>query len=583
MRKDKGGMTYLMQLAGKNKRLLYIAGGFSILSGLCAFIPFVMVYQTLVALFNDTLNTQTIMNYGFIAAGAIILKFLFMILGLGSSHIGAFNVLYTVRIELMKHISKINLGFYTKNTSGEVKKVVIEDVERIENFLAHQIPDLVTAIVVPVLIFIYMCTMNIIMAFAMLLPVILGSIIQGITMKRVGPQMPIYHRLLAKMNSAIMQFINGMPEMKSFNMTTKSFKEYATAVKDYDTFWHSCTKAMGYPYTIFAVMTQSGIFFTLPIGGYLFLQGELSLSAYLFFMIMSLVFLTMLTNLVNFAQTYSQISTGVNHIKEIMSIPETKTNDLLFSDNEDYSIVFKEVSFGYEEKEVIADVSIEIPQGTLTAFVGASGAGKSTAAQLIPKFWEVTKGSISIGNLNINDIKEEDLMNHVSFVFQETFMLNDTIYENIAIGKKDCSVEQVETAAKAAQIHDFINKLPKGYQTLLGESGIKMSGGEKQRICIARAILKDSPIIIFDEATSYTDIENEHKIQLALNHLLVGKTTVMIAHRLHTIKNADQICVFDKGTVVESGTHSQLIDKNGTYAHMWDTYIGTNNGGHENV
>lgn len=213
-----------------------------------------------------------------------------------------------------------------------------------------------------------------------------------------------------------------------------------------------------------------------------------------------------------------------------------------------------------------------MPAGSLTAFVGASGAGKTTAAQLIPKFWEVTNGSISISGTNIKELKNENLMQLVSFVFQETFMLDDTIYENIAIGKPNASKDDIEEAAKAAQIHDFILSLPNGYQTRIGEEGVKMSGGEKQRICIARAILKNAPIIVFDEATSYTDIENEYKIQLALAELLRGKTTIMIAHRLHTIIQADQICVFEKGHIIEKGTHFELLKQEGQYSKMWQAY-----------
>lgn len=233
------------------------------------------------------------------------------------------------------------------------------------------------------------------------------------------------------------------------------------------------------------------------------------------------------------------------------------------------------MSFRYNKTEVLKDINIDLPCGNLTAFVGASGAGKTTAAQLIPKFWEVTGGAISIDGKNIQELKNENLMDLVSFVFQETFMLNDSIYENIAIGSKTATRQQVEDAARAAQIHDFIVSLPGGYDTKLGEEGVKMSGGEKQRICIARAILKNAPIIVFDEATSYTDIENEHKIQLALGNLLNGKTTIMIAHRLHTIVEADQICVFDKGRVAEVGTHAQLLDRQGLYSRMWQTYTKT--------
>ena len=255
-----------------------------------------------------------------------------------------------------------------------------------------------------------------------------------------------------------------------------------------------------------------------------------------------------------------------------MELPCTIEGPEELAKTQEHCVSFEHVTFKYDKKDVLQDVSLTLPAGSITAFVGPSGAGKTTAAQLIPKFWDVTNGAIKIDGINISQLKTENLMELVSFVFQETFMLNDSIYQNIAIGNRSATREQVEAAASAAQIHDFIMSLPSGYDTKLGEKGVKLSGGEKQRVCIARAILKDAPIIVFDEATSYTDIENEHKIQLALANLLKGKTTVMIAHRLHTIVGADQICVFHQGHIEEIGTHQQLLLSKGRYSKMWDSY-----------
>ena len=320
------------------------------------------------------------------------------------------------------------------------------------------------------------------------------------------------------------------------------------------------------------VVIESGIFFTLPIGGLLYLKGNLKLEAYIFFIIMSIVFLSSYNNLLNFAQIFSQISSGLEQIKKLMDIPEQKSGKQELSVTQQHTIQFENVSFAYEKKEVLKNINLTIPNGSFTAFVGASGAGKTTIAQLIPRFWDISKGNIRIDGKEVKDISVNNLMDMISFVFQDAFMLNDTVYQNIAIGKSNCTLEDVERAAKSAQIHDFILSLPNGYETILGETGIKLSGGERQRICIARAILKDAPIIIFDEATSFTDVENEHKIQLALEELLKGKTTIMIAHRLHTIVQADCICVFEQGELKEKGTHTELLEKQGLYAKMWNTY-----------
>jgi len=573
--KSQSSLGYLFTLAGKNKFLLLISALFSILSSLCSFIPFLMVYNVFSFLFTKNTDTQLALKYGKIAALAIGGKFFFLIISGIFSHIGAFNTLYKVRNALSQHIAKVNLGFFTNNTLGEIKKVIIEDVERIEKFLAHQIPDLVAAIFSPIIVFGYLLTLNIPMSLAILTPAILGIILQGIAMKIAGSQMPIYHHLLEKLNSTIIQFINGMPVMKAYNMTAESYENYSNTIREYNAFWKDCTKKQGYTYGVFITLVESGILFVLPLGGYLFFNNNLDGQTYLFFMIMSMVFLTSLLNLINFGYSFLQILSGVDHIKSIMTIKEESSGLIEIEKTQVESLTFNDVTFGYEERDILKNIDLTLPSGTLTAFVGASGAGKTTAAQLIPKFWEIHKGNIQINDHNINEIKSSNLMDLISFVFQETFILNDTIYENIAIGNQGRFKESVEEAAKAAQIHDFILSLPEGYNTLLGENGIKLSGGEQQRICIARAILKDSPIIIFDEATSYTDIENEYKIQLALENLLKGKTTIMIAHRLHTIINADKICVFDKGEIVESGTHNELLSKNGFYSHMWKTYTHT--------
>lgn len=574
-KKSASGIGYLLRLAGKQKLFILLSAIFSVCSALCTIVPFVMVYKVLLFLFHGGANTSEAISYGVTAALAIVGKFAFAIISGIFSHLGAFNTLYNVRVTISRHIANVNLGFFTNNTSGEIKKVIIEDVERVEKFLAHQIPDLTAAIFVPIIVFAYLLTLSVPMALCILIPIVLGAVLQFIAMGITGRSMPTYHRLLGKLNSTIMQFINGMPVMKTYNMTAEGYKAYADTVTEYNKFWKGCTRDQGYTYGIFVALVESGILFALPLGGYFYLQGSLPVESYLFFMIMSMVFLSSLLNLLNFAMMFSQISGGMNRIKKITDLPLTVEGKTTLSKQRQHTVAFENVTFSYDTNEVLTDVSIDLPAGSLTAFVGASGAGKTTAAQLIPKFWEVTGGRISIDGKNINDLETANLMDLVSFVFQETFMLNDTIYNNIAIGSKTATKEQVEAAAKAAQIHDFICSLPDGYQTLIGESGVKMSGGEKQRVCIARAILKDAPIIVFDEATSFTDAENEHKIQLALTELLQGKTTIMIAHRLHTIIGADQICVFDKGRIVETGTHHDLVKKSGAYSHMWQTYTRT--------
>lgn len=569
---EKVKTSYLFRLAENNKKTLYIAVAFSILSGLMTFIPYVMLFRTILFLFEDNRDIRTAMQYGVIALAAIVLRFVFQAVSMALTHIGAYNLLYIVRKKLCRHIGEIELGYFTDNSTGKIKKILMEDVERLENFFAHQIPDITVAIVVPAVVLIYLFSLNPIMALVLLVPIVITFLVQAIELKIAQPAMEEYPEILGRCNSAIMQYVNGMPVMKAYNLTADSYDDYSKAVTDYQKLWKRVAKVLAPMSGFSKVVIESGIFFTLPIGGLLYLGGRLELGSYLFFIIMSIVFLSSLNNLLNFAQIFSQISAGLEQVKEIMDIPAIKTEEQRLPVSALHSVSFENVSFSYGENEVLKNINIEMKGGSLTAFVGASGAGKTTAAQLIPRFWDVSKGAIKIDGTDIRELATDNLMDMVSFVFQEAFMLNDTIYQNIAIGNPDCTKEDVERAAKAAQIHEFIQALPDGYQTNIGGSGIKMSGGERQRVCIARAILKNAPIIVFDEATSFTDGENEHKIQLALGELLKGKTTIMIAHRLHTIVNADQICVFDGGEIKEKGTHDELIAKCGLYEKMWNTY-----------
>lgn len=576
-RKKKAlGLGYLLALAGRRKSGLIVAVGCSVLSGLFTFVPYLMIFRTILLLFSETPNGSMVFTYGLIAAGAIIFRFTCHAVSLALTHVGAYHTLYEVRRQICDHLGKIHLGFFTDNSTGEVKKVLMEDVDRLEQFLAHQLPDIVVAVVVPVVVLCYLFTVNIWMSLALLATVILIVILMGVELSVSKKRMNRFYEIAGRQSAVIMQFIVGMPVMKTYNLTADSYRTYSDTVSDYQKAWWDAAKQVMPIASFITVLVESGLIVTLPLGGLLYLRGSLELAAYLFFLIMGMVFLTSYSNLMNFAQIFIQISAGITRIGQIMDVPEAHVGSRKLESSKSHSLTFNHISFAYKNKEVLHDVSIDMPAGSLTAFVGVSGAGKSTAAQLIPRFWDVSDGAIKIDGYNLSDYSMEDLMDTVSFVFQDSFLLDDTIYANIAVGRPGCARIEVENAAQAAQIHDFICSLPQGYDTDLGSAGVKMSGGERQRVCIARAILKNAPIIVFDEATSFTDLENEHKIQLALNELLQGKTTIMIAHRLHTIIHADQICVFEEGEVMERGTHPELVAKNGRYAAMWRTYIEEN-------
>lgn len=574
-KREKVGIKYLLSLAGRqNKRKIYISVGMSILSGLISFVPYVGIFKCVAAVFQKSKDNREMITWGIIALVSIVLRFLFQGISLALSHVGAYDVLYSVRKRLCNHIGKINLGFFTDNSIGEIKRVLMEDVERLEIFLAHQLPDVVSAIVVPITVLIFLFTVNVPMTLLLIVPIILTFCLQALELlvaKDVIAEIP---NIVGRLNAGIMQFISGMTVMKTYNLTADSYKSFRDAVVGYDEVWEDTAKKIAPIGGVLKCVIESGVLFTMPLGGYLYLKGNLGLEDYIFFMVMGIVFLSSFNNILNFAQIFSQISSGIERVREVMEIDEITGGEVEIPHREGLEIAFQSVDFSYKdtEKNVLEDISVVLPKGKLTAFVGESGAGKSTAAQLIPRFWDVNRGNIYIDGIDIRELSVKNLMDHMSFVFQEAFVLNDTVYANIVIGKENATREEVYAAAKAAQIHDFIMSLPDGYDTRMGAEGVKFSGGERQRLCIARAILKDAPVIVFDEATSFTDGENEHKIQLALNKLLEGKTTIMVAHRLHTIVDAEKICVFKKGRIVEEGTHKELLDKNGEYARLWMRY-----------
>lgn len=571
--KKESNLSYLLYLAGGEKVKLLLSVILSVISSILAFAPFIIIYKMIMILFEGNVVYKEVVNLAILATIIILLRIVFFVASGAFSHVAAFNILYNIRMKIIKHMGNLNLGFFTNKTSGELKKIINEDIEKMENFLAHHIPDISAAVVAPLIMFIYLFYLNYKMALVLLIPIVIGMVAQRMMFKGFQKRMAHYFNLLENMNSSIVQFIQGISIMKAFNVSSLSFERYRKSIEEYADYWKEITNTNSQSYSIFLVIMDSGLLFTIPLGGYFYVNSDIDLGTYLLFIVISMGFFNSFKTLLELGSNFSMIFEGVKKVKDILDMPKQKSGTYLLDKNKSYDIEIKNVTFKYEDKDVLKNINTKLEKGTINAFVGASGAGKTTLAQLIGRFWDVNNGDILIDNKNIKDISMENLMESVAFVFQDIFMLNDTIYENIKMGNETVTKEGVVKAAKKAQIHDFIITLPNGYETKIGEDGIKLSGGEKQRVSIARAILKDAPIIIFDEATSFSDIENERKIQIALENMLKGKTTIMIAHRLHTIKNVDKIVVFDKGEIKEEGNHNKLLSKNRLYKDMWETYI----------
>ena len=564
-------LKFLLKLSGQHKIKLIIAALLSIISTTLSAIPYILVYKIILELFNDKIDYRNIQSLVFKAIFFIILGVAARILSGIFSHISAFNILYKIRIDLIEHMSGLNMGFFKKSMTGKLKKIINEDVEKLENFIAHQIPDLSSAFVTPLIFFGIMLYFNWKLSLVLFIPVILGILAQSGMFKNYMGKVDHFYKLVAKLNSTIMEYINAMNVMKAFNLTAKSFKDYRDNTQEYADYWVELTELAVPYYSAFLCLVDTGMLFIIPIGGIMLLNSRITIPVYILFLLMSTIFLNSLKSLFELSQNLSFLLKGMEKIIEIFDEKEQTSGNIKFPQNFSQGLKYENITFAYNKAKVINDFTLNIKAGTTTALVGPSGSGKTTIGLLAGRFWDTDEGKITIDGINIKDISYESLMDNVSFVFQDTFMLHDTIYENILMGK-NYTLDEVENAAKKAQIHDFIMSLPDKYETKIGEGGIKLSGGEKQRISIARAILKNTPIVILDEVTSYSDIENEAKIQSALKTLLKGKTALIIAHRLYTIKNADNIVFMNKGKIMEQGTHDELLKNRADYWHLWSLY-----------
>ena len=580
----KSGIPRLLELAGEKKTLLVWGCILSTISVFFQLIPYLAVYNIMAELLRHAAeisqaNIDFMVDWAVKGIVGLILAYVFMYFGGMLGHAAAYHTLYGIRVRLSEHIGELPLGWFNRNAIGKVKQIAEQDVEQIEKFIAHQFPDMVNTIVLLIVMVVIMFSLNPWLALACIIPIIIGFVAQFSMMfgKKAQEGLSEYYDALENISTSSVQYVRGMPSIKIFGQTVHSFRKFYQDIMSYRDF--STKYADNYEpiYCLFRVLVLSLATFILAIGIFLF-SGDPQNMAFaitlLFFLIFAPGISTPVFKFNNLGSSMNSITEGVKRIDEIMNeVPIQEPTK--GKKPQGYEIIFEHVSFSYEEKNsalVLKDVNFRAEQGQITALVGPSGSGKSTIAQLIPRFWDVGAGKIKIGGVDIRDMKTEDLMASMSFVFQDSFLFSDTLYNNIAIGKPGATKEEVYAAAKAAQCHEFIEKLPQGYNTLIGEGGVYLSGGEEQRVSGARAILKNAPILILDEATAYADPENERQMQLALQELIKNKTVLIIAHRLITIKNANKIEVIKDGQIESAGTHEFLLQNSKTYSAMWKAY-----------
>ena len=584
MRKDSE-ISRMFQYAG-NRHWLTVAG--MILAGIStvlSMIPFVCIWFVVRDIINAVLkkNIGVVSHnstYAWLAAGFSVLSILLYFIALCLSHLAAFRTAANMKKAALHHIVKLPLGYFNQNASGRLRKVIDDNAGLTENFLAHQLPDLTGAVVMPVAVIVLIFIFDWRLGLCCLVPLAISVFFLKQMMGGDNAHfMEGYMTALETMNKEAVEYIRGIPVVKVFQQTVYSFKNFRAAIDEYEKYASGYALKCRIPLTGFNVALNGTFILLIPVAC-MIINGISGQAAYqdvlldfLFYSLFTPVCTTMMNRVMFAGEQLMAAKSAVTRIEGILK--EQPLADAAHTmEPKNASVTFENVSFSYPGTEVRAldGISFEIPEGKTVALVGTSGSGKSTAAQLIPRFYDASEGSVRIGGADVRKIDKKLLMDQIAFVFQNTKLFKDTLFENIRAARPEATREQVMQAAELAQCREIIDRLPDGLDTIVGNGGTYLSGGENQRIALARAILKDAPIIVLDEATAFADAENEHRIQLAFEKLTKGKTVLMIAHRLSTIQNADLILVFDEGKIIERGTHDELLMAKGRYASMWNDY-----------
>ena len=576
--KKKSDLSRLMDYAGSYRYFTYASWVLAAASALLALVPFLYIWRIIRDVLEVAPNYGEAVNiphYGWMAVLFAIVSYLVYICALLCSHMSAFRVATNLRLETANHLAKLPLGFTETFGSGKLRKIIQESTGAAETYLAHQLPDKYSAIATPVGLLVLLFVFDWRLGLLSLVPVFLGfGIMTTMTGKRMEEKMRQYGNALAAMSNEAVEYVRGIPVVKTFGQSVFSFKKFKATIDEYEKWVVAYTKELRMP-MLFYTAAVNGVFAFLIAGGLLMTKNGVTpefLLNLLFYIIITPVISLTLTKIMYMSENQLIVADALNRIDSVLkaapvSIPDAPQHP------KDGSVELKDVVFSYDgTTDVVNGVSLRIPSGSTVALVGPSGGGKSTLASLMCRFFDVKCGSILVGGVNVRDIPKEELMNTVSFVFQNSRLLKGTLLDNVKLGKPDATEEEVLAALKAAQCMDIVEKFPDGLHTVIGTKGVYLSGGEQQRIAIARAFLKNAPILILDEATAFADPDNEAKVQAAFAELAKGKTVIMIAHRLSTVANADCIFVVEDGRIAESGTRDALCAKNGIFAKMWQDY-----------
>ena len=569
----------IMQYAGTYKSKYVCSVILAVISVVCGMVPYFAAAEMVTAMIGHEGKDLSFFAVWCIAAAAgYIAKGIFNGISTSVSHTATYLTMKEIRQKLIAKLTRMPMGTILKSPSGYYKDVIVDRVEGIEVPLAHLLPEMTANVLAPVLMLIYLFTLDWRLALLSLITIPVGMAAMSTTMKSYSENYGKSVEIGGRMTNAIVEYMGGIEVIKAFSQSKNSYEKYETAVNENAAFFYGWMKSAQWAMSAYNAITPSVLLTVLPFGFLFYSSGSLSAGAFVTMIILSLGLLEPLIAAMNYTDNIARVGTVMGQINDVLSSPEINRTDKN-TDMTGNTIEFRNVTFSYDsENDALRNISLTIPEGKVTALVGHSGSGKSTIAKLIAGFWDVTDGKLLIGGQNVRDIPLETQAERIAYVEQNNFLFDETVMENIRKGKTGATDEEVINAAKAAGCDEFIRGLDKGYQTVVGSAGGHLSGGERQRIAIARAMLKDAPIVILDEATAYIDPENEAIIQNAIAKLVRGKTVIVIAHRLSTITDADNIIVMNDGTVAAHGTHKELLDSSVLYRSMWQAHTGTMGG-----
>ena len=576
--KKQSDLSRLMGYAGNYRYFTYASWVLSAVSALVALVPFVYIWKILRDVLNaapDYAQAVNIPHYGWMAVLFAVLAYIIYIAALMCSHLSAFRVATNLRLEVSEHLATLPLGFTETFGSGKLRKIIHESTGAAETFLAHQLPDKYNAMATPIGLLVLLLVFDWRLGLLSLVPVALGFVIMSaMTGRRMADKMRQYGNALESMSNEAVEYVRGIPVVKTFGQSVFSFKKFKATIDEYEKWVIAYTKELRMPMMLYTAAIN-GVFAFLIVGGLLFTRNGVTsefLLNLLFYIIITPVISLTLTRIMYMSENELVVADALARVDSVLDAEPVPENDHP-RHPKDASVSLKDVHFSYDGKtDVIKGVSLKIQPGQMVAFVGPSGGGKSTLANLICRFFDVQSGSVRVGEADVRDIPKEELMDTISFVFQNSRLFKGSILDNVRLGRPQATEAEVLAALKAAQCMDIVEKFPEGIHTVIGTKGVYLSGGEQQRIAIARAMLKNAPILILDEATAFADPDNEARVQAAFAQLAKGKTVLMIAHRLSTVANADCIYVVQDGQIAESGTKDELCAQNGLFARMWQEY-----------